>query len=59
MMSIFEHRKPGAGESHRNTLLKLRETLEQLEAEREETPQITSLKRILAARIQELESKTA
>jgi len=58
-MSIFEFRKPAAGESHRDTLLTLRETIQRLEAEPQQTPQTATLKRILAVRIQELESKTA
>lgn len=37
----------------------LRQTLDRLEAETEETPQIADLKRILAGRIAELERKTA
>jgi hypothetical protein len=56
-MSIFEHRKPPASESHRDMLLRLRETLNRLETEREETPQITNLKLILTARIREMESR--
>jgi len=59
MMSIFEDFKAAASQSHDDTLAKLRETLDRLEAEREETPQIASLKRVLSARIQEIESKTA
>lgn len=59
MMSIFEHRKAAPDHSHGDTLVKLRETLERLKTEREETPQIANLKRVLSARIEELEEKTA
>jgi hypothetical protein len=59
MSSMFEYRKPAVGESQRNKLATLRETLRSLEAEHEETGQIADLKRILAARIRELESKPA
>ena len=59
MASIFEYRKPASIQSQRDKLRKLRETLEQLESEGEQTPQIAQLKGILTARIQELESKTA
>ncbi|MGC2613122.1 MAG: hypothetical protein WA354_03755 [Terracidiphilus sp.] len=58
-MSIFEFRKPVAEQPHRNQLVMLRQTLDRLEAETEETPQIADLKRILAGRIAELERKTA
>jgi hypothetical protein len=58
-MSIFEYRKPVSEHAHRSQLMTLRETLEKLEAEREETPRTADLKRILAARITELEQKTA
>lgn len=57
-MSMFEFRKPIAGQAHRDLLATLRETLEHLNAE-PETPRIADLKRILAARIHELESKSA
>lgn len=40
MMSVFQHRKPAASESHPDTLLKLRETLVRLQAESDDTPQI-------------------
>lgn len=58
-MSIFEFRKPAAEQPHRNQLAMLRQTLKGLEAEEEETQQIADLKQILAARIAELEQKTA
>ena len=58
-MSIFEFRKPVIEQPHRNQLAMLRKTLEGLEAEQEETQQIADLKHILAARIAELERKTA
>jgi hypothetical protein len=56
-MSIFGHRKPRAVEHPRDQLATLRNTLKKLEAESEETPRIAELKRILAARIVELEVK--
>jgi hypothetical protein len=59
-MSIFEHRKPAQGEhASRDALTTLRETLMRLEAEFDDTPRITDLKRILAARIAEMERKSA
>jgi hypothetical protein len=58
-VSIFEFRKPTAELPHRNQLGMLRETLDRLEAEEEETQQIADLKRILAGRIAELERSTA
>jgi BMFP domain-containing protein YqiC len=58
-MSLFEHRKPMAAQSSRDVLSTLRSTLEKLEAEAEETPQMSNLKRILADRISELERKSA
>jgi hypothetical protein len=57
-MSFFEHRKPTIDPPHRNQLITLRETLDRLEADEEQTPQIADLKRILAGRIAELERKT-
>jgi hypothetical protein len=58
-MSIFTHRKPVEGPQFRDKLVTLRETLEQLEAEPEATQRITNLKQIIAARIAELEQKSA
>lgn len=58
-MSIFEHRKPAAAQMHRDSIQALRETLEHLNAEPEELPRIADLKRILTARIHELERKSA
>jgi hypothetical protein len=57
-MSIFEFRKPAGEQAHRNQLVMLRQTLNRLVEEPEETPQIADLKRILADRIAELERKT-
>ena len=57
-MSIFEYCRPVGEPTHCDMLTKVRETLEQLEAEDDETPRISDLKRILAARIQEMKSKT-
>jgi hypothetical protein len=58
-MSIFEYRKPAVEQPHRDQLVTLRETLERLDAEPDETQQIVDLKRILTGRIAELERKTA
>jgi DNA-binding transcriptional regulator GbsR (MarR family) len=58
-MSFFTHRKVEEIDPTRKTLSRLRETLDRLESEREESPQIASLKRILAGRIAEMERKTA
>jgi hypothetical protein len=58
-MSIFKYRKPTGEQPHRNQLVMLRKTLDRLETAEEETQQIVDLKRILAGRIAELESKTA
>lgn len=58
-MSIFQHRKPYGDRPLRDSLATLRKTLEQLDAELVETPQIAELKRILAERISEMERKTA
>jgi hypothetical protein len=58
-MSVFEHLKPTAGQPSRDALGTLRATLERLEAEQEETPQMIDLKRILAGRIAEMERRNA
>ena len=58
-MSFFEHLKPTAGQPPRDVLGTLRSTLERLEAEQEDTPQITDLKRILMGRIAEMERRRA
>lgn len=58
-MSIFEYRKPVAAQPSRDALSTLRATLAKLETEREETPQVADLKRILASRIAELEQQRA
>jgi hypothetical protein len=58
-MSFFEYHKPEEIDPTRKALSKLRETLDRLEREREETPQIEDLRRILAGRIAEMERKTA
>ena len=58
-MSFFEHRKVEEIDPTRKVLSRLRETLDRLESEREETPQIVELKLILAGRIAEMERKTA
>lgn len=58
-MSFFESRKPELIDPTRTALSRLRETLDRLEREREETPQIVELRRILAGRIAEMERKTA
>lgn len=48
-----------ARQEPKDSLAALRETLEQLNAEATETPQIVDLKRILMARIEEIERKLA
>ncbi|HMG84115.1 MAG TPA: hypothetical protein VK574_00140 [Terracidiphilus sp.] len=58
-MSFFTNRKVEEINPTRKTLSRLRETLDGLESERDETPQIADLKRILAGRIAEMERKTA
>ena len=58
-MSLFEHRKPSAAQRRPDLLNGLRATLEKLEAESEETPQMAELKRILSSRIAELERRDA
>lgn len=57
-MSIFEYCKPTGNEPARNALTTLRETLERLDSEFEQTPRIADLKRILAERIAEIESES-
>ena len=59
MKSIFEYRKPVTRQEPKDSLAALRETLEQLNAEATETPQTADLKRILMARIEEIERKLA
>jgi hypothetical protein len=56
-MRIFEHRKPATGGEPRDTLATLRQMLARLEAEPVETDQTAELKRLLAGRIAEIESK--
>jgi hypothetical protein len=58
-MSLFEFRKAPASETKADALEKLRATLNRLNADPEDTPGITDLKNILAARIAEMERKTA
>jgi hypothetical protein len=58
-MFIFEHPKPSKDELTRDALTTLRQTLKRLNSEFDETPRIADLKRILAARIAEMESKSA
>ena len=58
-MSIFGDRKPRAVEHPRDQLATLRNTLQKLEAEPEETPRIAELKRIIANRITELEQENS
>lgn len=58
-MTYFEHRKVEEIDPTLKVLSRLRETLDGLESERDETPQITELKRILAGRIADMERKTA
>jgi hypothetical protein len=58
-MSIFTFGKPATDPKGRSPLATLRETLKSLEAAPEESRQIADLKHILAARIAEMERKTA
>ena len=58
-MTFFEYRKVEKIDPTRKVLSSLRESLDPLESERDETPQIAGLKRILAWRIAEMECKTA
>ena len=58
-MSFFAYRKTETIDPSRKALSRLRETLDRLEREREETRQITELKWILAGRIAEMERETA
>jgi len=48
-----------AAQSSRDVLSTLRSTLEKLEAQADETPQMANLKRILTDRISQLERKSA
>ena len=57
-MSFFEYRKVEEIDPTLKALSRLRETLDGLDTERDETPQIAELKRILAGRIAEMERKT-
>jgi hypothetical protein len=54
-MSIFENRKAPANVPARDSLQVLRNALQALEAEPEQTPRIADLRRILSNRISELE----
>jgi len=58
-VSVFRFRKPPVNEPVPDALTKLRETLERLNSDPQETPGISDLKRILSARIAEIESKSA
>jgi hypothetical protein len=58
-MSIFEHRKPQSEQQPLDLLCKLRSTLEKLEVQTVQTPQMADLKRILTGKIAELERKSA
>jgi len=58
-MSIFEYRKPTKTQTPRDLLGTLRTTLARLEAEAVETPRVAELKRILSARIAEIERMSA
>ena len=58
-MHLFRDRKPAERQHSRDPLTALRATMANLEAEREETQRIVELKRILAARIAEIERKEA
>ena len=58
-MALFEFHRAGQIDPTRTALSRLRETLDGLEHERDETPQIAELRRILGGRIAEMERKTA
>lgn len=58
-MSIFGFRKPPVSTTPKDALTTLRETLSRLEAHPEQSARIQELRGILAARIAELERKTA
>jgi hypothetical protein len=58
-MSFFQYRKVEEIDPTPKVLLRLRQTLDRLEGEQDETPQIAELKGILAGRIAEMERKTA
>lgn len=58
-MSTLEYRKPVNDQPHHSQLGILRETLQKLETEPKETPQIADLKRILARRIAKNERNKA
>ena len=54
-MSFFGNRKPAANAPARDSLQVLRNALQALEVEPDQSPRITDLRRILAERIAELE----
>jgi hypothetical protein len=58
-MSLFEYRKAPPGYYKPDALEKLRATLDRLNADPEDTPGIAELKRIIEARIAELERRSA
>jgi DNA-binding transcriptional regulator GbsR (MarR family) len=58
-MSFFEHRKTEEIDPTGKMLSRLRATLDGVERERDETPQMAHLRRILAGRIAAMERKTA
>jgi DNA-binding transcriptional regulator GbsR (MarR family) len=58
-MSIFEHRNTEEIDPTGKMLSRLRATLDGVERERDETPQMAHLRRILAGRIAAVERKTA
>jgi DNA-binding transcriptional regulator GbsR (MarR family) len=58
-MTFFESRKSKEIDPSRKALSRLRDTLDRLERQQDETRQITELKRIPAGRIAEMEGKTA
>jgi hypothetical protein len=58
-MSFFAYHKTEEIDQAGKMLFRLRETLEGLERERDETPEIAQLRRILAGRIAAMERKTA
>jgi len=56
-MSLLRQYPIEKADTTRSALCKLRETLDHLEHENEETPKLAELKRILMGRIAEMESK--
>ena len=58
-MSIFAYRKPAKAVPSRDLLETLKTMVASLQSEKQESPQLAELKRILSDRIAELEHKSA